>query len=64
MKKRRGDGVLGEAMEVEVSGTRPRGRPRKTWMKNIEDDLRELNLVQDDAYNRDKWRGLIISQTH
>ena len=64
LKRRRGEGVLGEAMEMEVTGMRPRGRPRKTWMKNIEEDLRELNLVQEDAYNRDRWRGLIRSQTH
>ena len=39
VKRRRGGGVLGAAMEMEVTGTRPRGRPRKTWMKNIEEDL-------------------------
>ena len=64
VKRRRGGGVLGAAMEMEVTGTRPRGRPRKTWMKNIEEDLRKLSLVQEDAYDRDRWRGLIRSQTH
>ena len=30
---------------MEVSGTRPRGRPRKTWMKNIDEELGELNKI-------------------
>ena len=64
VKRRRGEGVLGEVMEMEVPGTRPRGRPRKTWMKNIEEDLHELNLNQEDAYDRDRWRALIQRQTH
>ena len=64
MKRRRGEGVLGEVMEMEVPGTRPRGRPRKTWMKNSEEDLHEINLNQEDAYDRDRWRALIQRQTH
>ena len=64
VKRRRGAGVLGEVMQMEVTGTRPRGRPKKVWMKNVEEDLRELNLTQEDAYDRDKWRNIIKRQTH
>ena len=31
-------------MELEVPGVRPRGRPRKQWKNNIEEDLRKMNL--------------------
>ena len=51
VKRRRGAGVLREVMEIEETGTRPRGRPKEVWMKNIEEDLRLLNLTQDDAYD-------------
>ena len=64
VKRRRGAGVLGEVMEMEVTGTRPRGRPKKVWMNNIEEDQNELNLTQDDAYDRDRWRDIIKRQTN
>ena len=64
VKRRQGEGVLGEVMEMEIPGTRPRGRPKKTWMKNIEEDMSQLNLNEEDVYDRDRWRVLIKSQTH
>ena len=54
VKRRRGAGVSGEVMEMEVTGTRPRARLKEAWMKNIEENLKELNLTQDDAYDRDR----------
>ena len=59
VKRREGRGVLGEVMNLQVPGTRPRGRPKKTWTKNIEEDLNEMGLVEDDAMDRDKWRAII-----
>ena len=38
VKRRRGASVLGEVMEMEVTGTTPRGRPKNVWTKNIEED--------------------------
>ena len=64
VKRRRGAGVLGEVMEMEVTGTRPKGRPKKVWMKSIEEDLKELNLTQDHAYDRDRWIDIIKRETH
>ena len=58
MKRRKGDGVLGKAMEIEVPGTRPRGRPKKTWMKNIYEDMCEWNMIAD-VYGRVRGRALI-----
>ena len=51
-------------MEMEVAGTRPRGRPKKVWLKNIEEDQRKLNLTQDDAYDGDRWRAVVKRQTY
>jgi hypothetical protein len=30
---------------MEVEGNRPRGRPRKTWMKTLEDDMTKMYSV-------------------
>ena len=32
MKRRQGDGILEEAMVMELTRTRPSGRPMRTWM--------------------------------
>ena len=59
VKRREGEGLLGEVMELEVTGVRPRGRPKKQWKNNIEEDLREMNLREADAMDRDGWRAAI-----
>ena len=54
---RRGEGhVLREMMNLQVSGKRPRGRPRRWWKDCIADDLRENQLRPDDARDRIEWR--------
>ena len=43
--KRREEGdCLGEVLRMDVTGNRPRGRPKKIWMDNVKEDLRKLNL--------------------
>ena len=39
------------AMELEVEGTRPIGRPKKTCSKVVEGDMRKLNIMEDMAEN-------------
>jgi hypothetical protein len=44
-------------------GKRPVGRPRRRWMDNIKEDLREIGWDGMDwielAQDRDKWRALV-----
>ena len=49
---------------MEVIGTKPRFRRKKTWMKNIEEGMREWNLVEEEVYDSVRWRALIKGQTH
>ena len=63
MKRRQGEGVLGEVMEMEVPATKPSGRPKETWMKNIEEDMGEWNPLED-VYDHVRWRTLIKIQTN
>jgi hypothetical protein len=37
---------------MEVEGNRPRGRPKKTWMKTLEDNISRCALSPDDAMDR------------
>ena len=43
-------------MELEVEGRRPVGRPKKTWSKIVEEDMRKLNITEDMAVDRKQWR--------
>ena len=61
VKRREGEGLLGEVMELVAPGIRPRGRPKKQWKNNIEEDLREMHLREADAMDRDGWRAAIKS---
>ena len=63
MKRRNGEEALGAVLNVEVAGHRGRGRPRKSWLKNVEEDMKKLNLSMADVHDRDRWRRLIKRQT-
>jgi len=39
-------------MEYKVEGTRPRGRPKKTWREIVEKDCRARGLNTEDAMCR------------
>ena len=46
-----------------VEGRRPRGRPRKTWMDNVKEDMRVLNITDETAQDREMWRTAIARLT-
>jgi len=43
-----------KCMEYEVEGTRPRGRPKKTWRETVEKDCQVHGLNREDAMDRIK----------
>ena len=40
--------------ETWVDGRRPRGRPRKTWMDNVTEDMRFLKITDETALDSEK----------
>ena len=44
-----------EAMEVEITKERRKGRPRKLWEECARKDLEQYGLRREDMYNRKKW---------
>jgi len=50
---------LGEEMEYEVEGPRPRRRPKRTWREVVEKDCQAHKLNKEDAMDSSKWRKLI-----
>ena len=51
--------LLRRMMELEVEGRRPVGRPKTTWSKVVEEDMRKLNVTEDMAEDRKQWRQLV-----
>jgi len=42
-------------MEYEVEGSRPRGRPKRTWREVVQKDCQARNLNRDHG----RWKKLI-----
>ena len=55
--RRDDDSVLRVALNLEVTGKRKRGRPKKTWKKQVEEETEKVGLKKEDALRRDKWRN-------
>ena len=53
--------MIGKALKFEVSGSR--GRPKQTWRKQVENEMKKNGLVKEDACNRTKWRGVVETMT-
>ena len=56
MLRKDDDSVLRVALNLEVSGERKRGRPKKTLKKQVEEETEKIGLKKKDALRRDKWR--------
>ena len=54
--RRDDNSVLRVALNLEVTGKRKRGRPKKTWKKQVEEETEKFGLKKEDALRRDKWR--------
>ena len=59
MLRRDDDNVLRVALNLEVSGKRKRGRPKKTWRKQVEEETEKIGLKKEDALRQDKWRDRV-----
>ena len=51
--------VIVKALNFEVSDSTGRGRPKQTWKKQVECEMKKNGLVKEDACNRTKWQGVV-----
>ena len=63
MKRRDQEDPLGGILELEVTGRRARGHPKKNWRKIVETDMRLAGASEIDALDRAKSKKQISSQT-
>ena len=57
------ENVIVKALKFEVSGSRGRGRPKQTWKKQVENEMKKNGLGKEDACDRMKWRGIVKTMT-
>jgi len=48
-----------KCMEYEVEGSRPRGRPKRTWKEGVQKDCQARNLKREDAMDCGRWKKLM-----
>ena len=53
------DDWVKRCMEYEVEGSRPRGRPKRTWRKVVREDCQARKMNKEDAIDHCKWRKMI-----
>ena len=53
MVRRDDESILKKAMMFEVNGPRKRGRPKQTWKKQVEENIKKIGLG---------WRKLQIAR--
>ena len=53
------DDWVKKCLEHEVEGSRPRGRPKKSWKEVVREDCQARKLNKEDAMDRCKWRKMI-----
>ena len=55
--------IARHAMDWNPQGTRKRGRPRITWRRSIQKDLKEINMTWCEAkraaQDRQKWKAIV-----
>ena len=63
VRRREEDNPVRRVMDLEVDGRRPPGRPKKTWRKTVDDDMRLVGVREEDALDRGRWRAMTKRQT-
>ena len=47
-----------KCMVYEVEGSRPRGRPKRTWREVVQKNCQACDLNREDAMDRGRWKKL------
>ena len=51
--------LMKKCVEYEVEGSRPRGRPKRTWREVVQTDCQARTLNKEDAMDQNRWKKLI-----
>ena len=57
------DDWVSACRNLEVAGSRGRGRPRMTWRARLDGDMKDMGLRPGMAMDREKWRCSLMGRT-
>ena len=57
------DDWVSTCRNLEVAGSRDRGRPRLTWRARLDGDMKDMELRPSMAMDREKWRCGFMRRT-
>src|SRR5437867_9204670 len=60
VERKEADDWISECRTFEVVGGVRKGRPRKTWMECVKEDMKECGLKKEDAQDRSVWSRSIV----
>ncbi|XGW34600.1 hypothetical protein V3C99_018505 [Haemonchus contortus] len=49
------DSVRRMGLNLDVSGKRPKGRPKQRWLDTLHENLKTVNIHPNRAFNREEW---------
>ena len=55
--------MVSACSNLEVAGSRGKGRPRKTWRAQLDGDMNDIGLRPGMAKDGEKWRCGIMGRT-
>ncbi len=58
-ERRTKEHITQKCQQIEVEGSRPRGRPKATWNSSVQQDLKKIGARKEEAEDRTLWRTLI-----
>ena len=56
VKRREESYIGGRMIKIEIPGKRTRGRPRRRWNDNIKEDMKKVDVSEEEAEDRVRWR--------
>ena len=55
------ESILKKAMMLQVNGRRKQGRPKQTWKRQVEENLKKIGWRVGEATDRVRWREGVIA---
>ena len=63
MERKEVDDWVSACRNLEVAGSRGKGRPRMTWRARLDGDMKDMRLRPEMEIVREKWRCVTMGRT-